>query len=283
MAMVGFTCPSDDKPILFRECWERCRKGIHDDTLKDAIRCFPLPVLKRMALGERKPPSDFNNWLPSTTQLLNDAHYTKLMMTRDYYKSPYEMVWAIMGSAGHYFLQKDTSNQLQETFLKDDICSGTIDLYDGTAQILYDYKFLGVYKIRSLNTNFQENGQDYIKQVNRYRSLLEKEGFKVKGQILCAFARDWRRFEFDREISNIGKFTKAGTPYASPVYPCQQFEIPIEDHDNYFISQKKELSEVLLGKETHECNSMFRWANDKRCTHFCAVNQFCEYYNNIKE
>jgi hypothetical protein len=278
MPLIGYICPYDNKPISFKDCRERCRKfaTFNDNHIAlDALRCYPLPVLNAMARGNRPFIK------PSTTQLCNDPHYEVLKITKDYYQSPHDLIFMIMGSANHFFLQRDATNQLQEQFLEDEICTGTIDLYDGDSQTLYDYKFLGVFKIKMMNLNF-DSAEEYIKQANRYRSLLEANGFPVKDMVLVAFGRDWRRYEFVGEVAKVGKVDKMGKPYPPPVYPCQQYEIPKYDFDPWFISQKEKLLKVLDGSlKTTECESEFRWSMDKRCRDgFCAVHEFCEYYNN---
>lgn len=66
-----------------------------------------------------------------------------------------------------------------------DLC-GTVDLYDKERQIIQDWKLCKTYKWTSA-----ESRKQWIKQLNVYAWLLEKNGFPVKGLQIVPFFRDW--------------------------------------------------------------------------------------------
>lgn len=137
MPIIGFICP-DFQTITFQECFKECR-------LKTDLpcgRCKALPFLRRAARQR--------NWTgePSTTQLLTGTREAWLKIERDYYINPDDRVYALLGTHVHGILEKfGHGDHLTEERLRDDICSGAFDFYDGEEQILYDFKTWGSYKV----------------------------------------------------------------------------------------------------------------------------------------
>jgi len=265
---IGFICKHDNKPILFKDCWDnpRCKR-----------RCYSIAVLKRMAYSERakKEPGKF-----STTQILAPAYQNYLKMNNAWFDSPDNLIFMIFGSAAHYFLEKDAPNCLQEEYFEDEICSGIVDCYDGSSKTLIDYKFLGKYKIKLMKISL-DNADDYIRQVNRYATLLRGKGFPVEKIELHAFCRDFRNREYEEELKKEGKLDKKGNPYIV-IAPCTQFDVPLipdKENNEYFLSRKKILIDYLSGGSLEKkCPDKETWGY-KRCYNYCPVNSFCEFYN----
>ena len=138
MPAIGFICP-DFLTISFEECLTECR-------LKSELacgRCKALPYLRKAA-SQREWKGE-----PSTTQLLNGARESYLKIKTDYYINPDDRAFAILGTDSHSVLELfgEGDPHRSEERLRDDICSGQFDFYDGNEQILYDYKTFGSYKV----------------------------------------------------------------------------------------------------------------------------------------
>lgn len=137
MPPVGFICP-DKVRVAFSDCFTKCR-------LKDELpmgRCKALPFLRKCA--------SFREWTgkPSTTQLLNGIRHAWLKIVKPYYVNPDEMVYIFLGNNAHAVLERYAQGEeMAEERIHDAINSGMFDFYDGTDQILYDYKSWGSYKV----------------------------------------------------------------------------------------------------------------------------------------
>jgi len=161
MPAIGFICPDGEK-ITFEECFKECR-------LKGDLpcgRCKALPFLRKAARQREW------KWEPSTTQLLIGTREAWLKITRPYYINPDDKVFAILGTQAHAVLERfGKGDHFTEERLRDEICSGAFDFYDGEQQILYDYKTWGSYKvmqalgIKAIEVpETDENGQTILKK-----------------------------------------------------------------------------------------------------------------------
>jgi len=270
--LKGFTCPIDNKPISFADCKAKCRGN----------RCYPLPVLNKMSEQREYNIEEIISGVKtlSTTMLLAPTWYTYLRLTNPYFQSPHDLLFMVMGSGYHYFLEEEMEGCLQEEKLKDDISTGIVDLYEEKTKTLYDYKFLGKYKIQRYLEDFDNEAHDLVYQINRYRELLEKAGHPVEKMIAVCFARDFSMGIWRRELSYVGKLKKDGSPYKSPVAPCVQFDIPKVNVSSWFKKRATALIGALKGNSVDVCEEEDRWG-DRRCHDYCAVNKFCSYYKEL--
>lgn len=138
MPAIGFICPDKEK-IKFEDCFKECR--IREDL--PCGRCKALPFLRKAA-KQREWKGE-----PSTTQLLTGTREAWLKITSKYYIDPDDKVYAMLGTQVHSVLDKfGKGDNLTEERLRDEICSGAFDFYDGETQTLYDYKTWGSYKVQ---------------------------------------------------------------------------------------------------------------------------------------
>jgi hypothetical protein len=283
MPLVGFICDYDKEKISFADCFTFCRKW---NEVGGSPRCLPLPILKSMGWDRPKTAEDYltNKTSVTVTQLCSATYQTMQKIYHDYWVHPFDLMYMAQGKAGHYYLQKDSPNQLQEERITDDICSGQIDLFDGDTEILYDYKYIGTYKAGIINDN-SDSIEEYYRQINRYASLLKGKGFNVKQMVLCAVIRDWRKWEYLTALQMQGKVRvkggNAGKPYAQAIPPVMQYQVPvIPDNDEWFKTKKRMLLDALQTKDCDVCGSIERWNEDKRCTEyaFCPTREHCKYY-----
>ena len=260
-----FLCP-DNLSVPISDCLKQCVKS---------ARCFPIPILKRM--GQTRPA-----WTPaykwSVTELLQPMRYLYLQKTQDYAEAPQDLLFKILGSAYHYFVNKDDPDYLQEYHLENEFYRGTIDAYSISERGLYDYKFVQRYKARMLTQDLEKEGKDYIWQLNAYRLLLEEKGYPVDKMVLVIVCRDHRGYEYKAELENVGKKTKAGKPYALPIDPCYQFCIPKIGDESIRSILRQQANELSLAFQTQilppKCSDEETWTG-KRCESYCPVNLFC--------
>ena len=168
MPSIGFICP-DKERVLFEECFKGCRLS---DTLPCG-RCKALPYLRKC--------SQQRGWTgePSTTQLIRGVRESWLKITRPYYVNPDDRAFALLGTQVHGVLdQFGKGDHFSEERLRDEICSGAFDFYDGESQNLFDYKTWGSYKIqRALGITSIE-----VPVTDEYGHPILKKSGKNKGE-----------------------------------------------------------------------------------------------------
>ena len=180
MPAIGFICP-DGTTITFEKCFNECR-------LKEDLpcgRCKALPFLRRA--------SKQRDWTgePSTTQLLSGTREAWLKITKPYFINPDDKVFAMLGTQVHAVLDKfGHGDHLTEERLRDEICSGAFDFYDGEQQILYDYKTWGSYKVmKALGISSvevpetDENGETILKKSGKNKGQPKTKKIWVNGDI----------------------------------------------------------------------------------------------------
>ena len=207
MPATKFICPNG-KRVRIGECLRSCEK-----------RCMFLPTLRAVA-----DSLDRNIAEPTVTELIAGVRETYLKKTSTYAVDPASILYALHGQAIHSINEQQTQGAiLSEERLKDDITSGQFDLFgkilDGDDGVLGDLKVtssfklmkaLGIYKVKvdtgevyksglkkgqpKFKTELRFDGVrdllDWAIQLNYYRLLLERAGFKISRMYIQAICRD---------------------------------------------------------------------------------------------
>ena len=293
MPATKFICP-DGQRIRITDCL---------NSYPNSQRCMFLPTLRAVANSLNRNFSE-----PTVTELIAGTRETFLRKTTDYAVDPASVLYALHGQAIHSINERYTQGAiLSEERLRDEITSGQFDLYgkilDADEVVLGDLKItssfklmkaLGIYKQKVPTGEIYKTGLkkgqpkfktelryddvrdllDWAIQLNAYRMLLERAGFKVNRMVIQALCRDASlRIAAERGIDK-------------PVYiiPIKK----ISDHwlTRYFQHKAKLLREAISTNTLPPvCSFRERW-NDKKCLSYCAARENCPYaqkLNNVKE
>lgn len=283
MPAKWFICP-DGEQVEIKKCLNNgCRMA---DKLT-AGRCLLRRTLSLIA--EQRP------WAgtPTTTQLLKGTREAYLEITTDYAINPFDALWRVHGSKGHYALEKYNDNALSEERLYDEVCSGAFDYYDAETQILADTKFWGSYRImRALGLQqveveteeFYKSGakkgqpktrKEWVEggepelfneeiQLNDYRMKLEAAGFPVKAMFIEALARD----------GNTWIASKRGINQNAVIIPVRR--LPDEEVRAYLQVKHDALMKALeTGVLPPLCNEQETWQG-RKCEAYCNVREACK-------
>ncbi|MBR0289126.1 MAG: hypothetical protein IJQ82_09120 [Selenomonadaceae bacterium] len=284
MPATKFICP-DGKRIDIAECLSSCPKQ---------QRCMFLPTLRAVANSLDRQISE-----PTVTELIAGTRETFLKKTTDYAIDPASILYALHGQAVHSINERHTQGSiLSEERLKDEITSGQFDLFgkilDSDDGVLGDLKVtssfklmkaLGIYKQKvdtgevyksglkkgqpKFRTELRYDGVrdllDWAIQLNAYRMLLERTGFKVNRMVIEALCRD----------SGLRIATERGITKSVYIIPINK----ISDHwlMRYFQHKAKLLREAIESKTLPSvCSFRERWG-DKKCLSYCAARENCPY------
>ncbi|MBQ9497890.1 MAG: hypothetical protein IJR52_10020 [Selenomonadaceae bacterium] len=289
MPATKFICPNGQR-IRIADCLRSC---------PNPHRCMFLPTLRAIA-----DSLDRNISEPTVTELIAGVRETYLKKTSAYAVEPSSVLYALQGQAIHSINEQQTHGAiLSEERLKDDITSGQFDLFgkilDADEGVLGDLKItssfklmraLGIYKVRvdtgevyktglkkgqpKFRTEFRYDGVrdllDWSIQLNYYRLLLERAGFKISRMYIQAICRDASlRIAAERGIDK-------------PVYiiPINK----ISDHwlTRYFQHKAKLLREAMATKTLPPvCSFRERWSN-RKCLDYCAARENCPYAQRLQ-
>lgn len=255
MPATQFICPNGDK-VNIGDCLTKCKQG---------KRCMFLPTLRAIAKSvDRKVKQ------PSVTELISGVRETYLKKATEYAVDPFSILYSLQGQAIHSIHEKNADGILSEIRMEDGITSGKFDLYGnlldeedgilGDLKVTNSYKLmraLGIYKVDvdtgevyktglkkgqpKTRKEFRYDGVkdvfDWAIQLNYYRKLLEREGYKVNRMVVQAICRD----------SNLKTAAERGISQKSYLIEINK----ISDHwlQKYF-STKAELLKTAL--ETNE-------------------------------
>ena len=288
MPATKFICP-DGQRIDIADCLDSC---------PNSQRCMFLPTLRAVANSLYRKLSE-----PSVTELIAGTRETFLKKTTDYAVEPASVLYALHGQAVHSINERHTQGEiLSEERLKDEITSGQFDLFgkilDADDGVLGDLKVtssfklmkaLGIYKAKvdtgevyktgakkglpKFKTELRFDGvRDLLEwaiQLNAYRMLLERAGFKISRMYIQALCRDsGLRIAAERGIDK-------------PVYiiPINK----ISDHwlTRYFQHKAKLLREAIATNTLPQvCSVRERW-NDRKCLGYCAARENCPYAQSL--
>lgn len=295
MPAIGFICP-DFQTITFQECFKECRLKID----LPCGRCKALPFLRRVS-KQRKWTGE-----PSTTQLLIGTREAWLKIKQDYYINPDDKVYALLGTQVHSVLDKfGYGDHLTEERLRDEICSGAFDFYDGETQTLYDYKTWGSYKVmQALGISCievpetDENGEIVLKKSGKNKGEPKTRKIWTSGDIAT---RAIALLETSIQLSNYRDkllqvlpkgytvkniavqvisrdsglivSTQRGIEEKAPLIPVNG----ISSHwVNKYLGRKKELLLKYLSEDIIPplCRKRETW-NNKKCQQYCEVKEQC--------
>lgn len=289
MPATKFICPKGQR-IRITDCLRSC---------PNQQRCMFLPTLRAVADSLNRNISE-----PTVTELISGVRETYLKKTSSYAVEPASILYALQGQAIHSINEQQTYGAiLSEERLKDDITSGQFDLFgkilDTDEGVLGDLKVtssfklmkaLGIYKVKvntgeiyksglkkgqpKFKTELRYDGVrdllDWSIQLNYYRLLLERAGFKISRMYIQAICRDASlRIAAERGIDK-------------PVYiiPINK----ISDHwlNRHFQHKAKLLREAIKSKTLPPvCSFRERWGN-RKCLGYCAARENCPYAQRLQ-
>ena len=289
MPATKFICPNGQR-IRIADCLRSC---------PNPQRCMFLPTLRAVADSLNRNIAE-----PTVTELISGVRETYLKKTSAYAVDPASILYALQGQAIHSINEQQTQGSiLSEERLKDDITSGQFDLFgkilDTDEGVLGDLKItssfklmkaLGIYKVKidtgevyksglkkgqpKFKTELRYDGVrdllDWSIQLNYYRLLLERAGFKISRMYIQAICRDASlRIAAERGIDK-------------PVYiiPINK----ISDHwlQRYFQHKAKLLREAIQSKTLPSiCSFRERWGN-RKCLAYCAARENCPYAQRLQ-
>ena len=289
MPATKFICPNGQR-IRIADCLRSC---------PNPQRCMFLPTLRAVADSLNRNIAE-----PTVTELISGVRETYLKKTSAYAVAPASILYALHGQAIHSLNEQQTYGAiLSEERLKDDITSGQFDLFgkilDADDGVLGDLKItssfklmraLGIYKVKIDTGEVYKSGLkkgqpkfkielrydgvrdllDWSIQLNYYRLLLERAGFKISRMYIQAICRDASlRIAAERGIDK-------------PVYiiPINK----ISDHwlNRYFQHKAKILREAIATKTLPPvCSFRERWGN-RKCLAYCAARENCPYAQRLQ-
>ena len=286
MPATKFICP-DGQRVGIADCLHDCPK-----------RCMFLPTLRAVVKSLDRKFSE-----PTVTELIAGTRETYLKKTTDYAVDPASVLYALHGQAVHSINERHTQgNILSEERLKDDITSGQFDLFgkiiDADDGVLGDLKVtssfklmkaLGIYKAKidtgevyksglkkglpKFKTELRFDGVrdllDWAIQLNAYRMLLERAGFKVNRMFIQALCRDLGlRIAAERGITK--------SVYIIPINKISDHWIQL-----YFQHKAKVLREAISSNILPPvCSVRERW-NDRKCLGYCAARENCPHAQSL--
>ena len=289
MPATKFICPNGQR-IRIADCLCSC---------PNSQRCMFLPTLRAVANSLDRKISE-----PTVTELIAGVRETYLKKTSAYAVEPSSVLYALQGQAIHSINELNIQGEiLSEERLKDDITSGQFDLYgkilDGDDGVLGDLKVtssfklmraLGIYKVKVDTGEFYKSGAkkgqakfrselrfdgvrdllDWAIQINGYRMLLERAGFKVNRMVIQALCRDASlRIAAERGIDK-------------PVYIIAINKISDHWLTRYFQHKAKLLREAMATKTLPPvCSFRERWGN-RKCLNYCAARENCPYAQKLQ-
>ena len=224
-----------------------------------------------------------------------------------------DRIWSMFGNSQHYLLSKTKSDGIVEKRFKwkisDTNISGKIDLLENG--VLSDHKTTSVWHIIHNSDNFL----DWQKSLNCYYFILKKNGIDIKKLQIIALLRDW-----SKNKAKIDKEYPQHQCLVIPIeiWPEEKQEEyimeKITEHEKYLTYEDDEIPEcspeerwanpttfavkkkgaqkaLRVLKTVEEAvkymeNKPGTWIEerkgvDNKCTGYCNVCQWCNYYNKI--
>lgn len=289
MPATKFICPGGER-VRITDCLRSCR---------NSQRCMFLPTLRAVAKSLDRKITE-----PTVTELIAGIRETYLKKTSAYAVAPASILYALHGQAIHSINEQQTYGAiLSEERLKDDITSGQFDLFGkildtddgvlGDLKVTSSFKLmkaLGIYKVKVDTGEFYKSGLkkgqpkfktelrydgvrdllDWSIQLNYYRLLLERAGFKISRMYIQAICRDASlRIAAERGIDK-------------PVYIIPINKISDNWLNRYFQHKAKLLREAIKSKTLPPvCSFRERWGN-RKCLGYCAVRENCPYAQRLQ-
>lgn len=195
------------------------------------------------------------------TQLINPPYIRKLQIEHwdDLEEDVSDRLWALLGTSVHSYLarygQQGTEERLEHE-IDGMIVSGQGDVYAN--EEIEDWK------VTNAGILYFGVKPEWEAQLNVYAWLRRKKGQKVSKLRINMILRD----------HNL-RMKKKDKPY--PEVPFIIQEVPLWDEkvqDDYVLKR------VVLHKnpDPDSCTQNERWKDNIRCTKYCTVNKFCEFF-----
>lgn len=268
MPLKGFICP-DGQTIEKSECLKKCRMD---------ERCSS-PNYLSMAGNDRPWTGTL-----SASMFSKGAREIFLEIKKDYYISPEDRTFMVLGIGSHVSIEDDLSRMefMGISGLPDEIYENE----DGTLTIV-DHKVVGSYKVaKMIGVDYREEmgtkrgkpamvkvfftdpslaeNQEYTVQLNLYRKMIEKStGKKVSKLFNQIIVRDG-----GLEVANKRGVSK--NKYYLPV--------KILNDEDFLPDVIKKKAEVIEAIETDTmppmCSASENWEG-RKCKGYCNVAQYC--------
>jgi hypothetical protein len=265
MGLIGFICPFSGQEVPFSHCSTDCH-----------IHCMSQPLLMALMREQR----EVDNTKFHVTELPTPEQIVYLKRTCDYYSHPFNLIWAVLGTAVHTIIegQKDKVDpnrydiecpfEVDFGYAK---VTGRADIYDKEAKILYDYKTIKAYKAKRLLEGEWE-GESYLWQLNMYKALHFKD---AESLMIEAIIKDWSPKIQDEDN----------------IHPIERIVVPMLKQSKV----EKQIRDWLaihvhnLSNATYKpCTKNDVWfqMNPRsknylvplRCRDYCEVNKHCQQY-----
>ncbi len=218
-----------------------------------------------------------------------------------------EFLWSLLGTAVHGILANNENEILIEervtTFVGDTKISGQVDRFDKTTNAIEDYKCTSVWSY------LYGTKPEWIAQLNMYRFLLERVGFRAKTLTINAILRDWMMSKsVQADYPNI-PFVSINIPIWSDEKIREYINMRIDIHNrdplpcnvterwqrpSTFAVMKEGRKSAVRVKDTQEeaqdyldtevkavdqkkCQVVERIGEPLKCKSYCLVRDVCEY------
>ena len=300
MPAIGFICP-DQQRITFRNCFEKCR--LEEDLPMG--RCKAIPYLRKIAVQREWTGT------PSTTQLIGGTREAFLKITKPYFIDPEKRIFMFHGTNVHWIIEKfgGEGDEFSEERLGDEICTGAFDFYDGSQQILYDYKTWGSYKVmQALGIKkkdgipiLDDSGEPVVYKTGPKRGQTKTKSIFIEGDLVT---RCFALFETSIQLSNYRDKLLTILPKG---YGVKKMAIQVISRDaglqvarqrnvtvnaplipvngmskvwvDRYLSRKRDLLLTALEQGFAPiCRRRERWDKDKKCIDYCDVHDHCAHY-----
>jgi len=263
--LKGFVCPYSGKDIPFEHCTDKCE-----------VHCMSQPLLLSL-ISDRTEVSDVFH----VTELATPEQIVYLKRTNDYFVHPFNLIWAVLGSAVHTIIEGQRDKVSIERYVIENPfvvdfgyakVRGRADIYDKESFILYDYKTMKGYKAKRLLAG-EWKDEPYMWQMNFYKKLAFPE---AKVLMIEAIIKDWSRAMQDSDN----------------LHPVERIEVPILSEAKVEAQLQEWLHKHVtnLSGDTKpiKCKQSDVWYNTNprskncgvplRCRDYCEVNSMCQQY-----
>lgn len=272
---------------------------------------LPAPFVSVLQKDEQFAPNEIR-----VTQLLKGVCETVLERRHgdEIERDAADMVWLLFGTAVHSILEQadEESNQLKEVRLReqvgDYVLTGRFDLYDESKKRITDYKTCSVWKVAKADFS------DWRRQTLIYAWMLRRQGFEVESAEVIAFMKDHSKakakfdgsypqfpvekivFHFkEKDFEEIEEFINTRIYMIAFRENMKEEDLPpCEDEERYHNPDKwavmkngrKSAVKVCASENAakqmvhfgHGDSIEFRPGEDKKCAEYCAVAEFCPYW-----
>lgn len=278
---------------------------------------YRLPgALEEVVKGSTYDPSNKPNRIGITT-LINPIRISQLTVRhwKSLSEDISDHIWRIMGNSVHAVLSNvKKDNRLIEKKIEIEIDGiiivGKIDLYDCSLKSLSDWKITSTWSVKEIK-------EEYITQLNCYSFLLRKTGFPVEKAYINAILKDWSQMQFKRYGGDYPPipFKQLEIPlwsleqqeqYIKERIALYKESLKLEDKDLPLCSEEERwrtpekwaiyknrnktatrlldteekamryIVEIGVTKDRYRIEK--REGQNNRCSKYCIVKNFCNYY-----